>query len=45
MSVRQQDQRLAGTPSGGYAAAAIAWCTGITLLGYLWERATFNKRA
>ncbi len=36
---------LAGTPSGGYAAAAIAWCAGIALVGYLWARATFSKRA
>ena len=36
---------LAGTPSGGYAAAALAWCAGITLAGYLWSRATFSKRA
>jgi ABC-2 type transport system permease protein len=36
---------LAGTPSGGYAAAALAWCAGIALAGYLWARATFNKRA
>ena len=36
---------LAGTPSGGYAAAALAWCAGIALVGYLWSRATFNKRA
>ena len=36
---------LAGTPSGGYAAAALAWCAGIALIGYLWARATFSKRA
>ena len=36
---------LAGTPSGGYAAAALAWCAGISLAGYLWSRATFSKRA
>ena len=36
---------LAGTPSGGYAAAALAWCVGIALVGYLWSRATFSKRA
>ena len=36
---------LTGTPSGGYAAAALAWCAGIALVGYLWSRATFNKRA
>jgi ABC-2 type transport system permease protein len=36
---------LAGTPSGGYAAAALGWCAGIALVGYLWARATFSKRA
>jgi ABC-2 type transport system permease protein len=36
---------LAGTPSAGYAAAALAWCAGIALAGYLWSRATFSKRA
>ena len=36
---------LAGTPSGGYAAAALAWCAGIAIVGYLWALATFNKRA
>jgi ABC-2 type transport system permease protein len=35
---------LAGTPSGGYAAAALAWCAGIALVGYLWSRATFSQR-
>ena len=36
---------LAGHPSAGYAAAALAWCAGIALVGYLWSRATFSKRA
>ena len=36
---------LAGSPSGGYAAAALGWCAGIALVGYLWSRATFSKRA
>ena len=27
------------------AAAALAWCAGIALVGYLWSRATFSKRA
>jgi ABC-2 type transport system permease protein len=36
---------LAGHPSGGYAIAALAWCVGIALVGYLWARSTFNKRA
>jgi ABC-2 type transport system permease protein len=36
---------LEGNPSGGYAAAALAWCAGIAVVGYLWSRATFSKRA
>jgi len=41
---------LDGTPSGGTVlaenmAAALAWCAGIALVGYVWSRATFSKRA
>ena len=36
---------LADTQPGGCAAAAIAWCVGIALVGYLWALATFKKRA
>jgi len=36
---------LAGTPSAGDAIAAIAWCAGIALVGYLWSLSTFKKRA
>jgi ABC-2 type transport system permease protein len=36
---------LAGTPSGGYATAAFGWCAGIALVGYVWSRATFSRRA
>ena len=36
---------LDGRPSAGYAAAALAWCAGTALVGYLWSRATFSKRA
>jgi len=36
---------LAGTPSGGYVIAALAWCAGIGLVGYAWAVATFSKRA
>jgi ABC-2 type transport system permease protein len=36
---------LAGSPSGGYAIAALAWCAGIGTVGYLWARSTFSKRA
>src|SRR6266702_4702365 len=35
---------LTGHPSGGYTAAALAWCAGFAIIGYLWSRATFNKR-
>ena len=36
---------LAGTPSAGDAVAAVAWCAGIALVGYLWSLSTFKKRA
>ncbi|MDT7800676.1 MAG: type transport system permease protein [Actinomycetota bacterium] len=36
---------LHGAPSAGTAIAAVAWCAGITLVGYLWARSTFKKRA
>jgi ABC-2 type transport system permease protein len=36
---------LAGHPSAGHAIAAVAWCVGLALVGYLWSLATFNKRA
>jgi ABC-2 type transport system permease protein len=36
---------LTGAPSGGNAIAAIAWCVGIGLVGYLWALATFRRRA
>jgi ABC-2 type transport system permease protein len=36
---------LDGNPSAGYAAAALGWCAGIAIVGYLWSRATFSKRA
>ena len=36
---------LAGTPSAGDAVAAVAWCAGIALVGYLWALSTFRKRA
>ncbi|WP_433712931.1 ABC transporter permease [Nocardia sp. CA-084685] len=36
---------LTGHPSGGYTAAALAWCAGFALVGYVWSRATFSKRA
>ena len=36
---------LAGHPSAGYAIAALAWCAGIGIVGYVWAVATFRKRA
>jgi ABC-2 type transport system permease protein len=36
---------LNGTPSAGDAIAAVAWCVGIALVGYLWASSTFKKRA
>jgi ABC-2 type transport system permease protein len=35
---------LNGTPSAGYVIAALAWCTGIAVVGYVWAVATFGKR-
>ncbi|NES25979.1 ABC transporter permease subunit [Micromonospora terminaliae] len=36
---------LNGAPDTGDAITAVAWCIGIALVGYLWARSTFNKRA
>jgi ABC-2 type transport system permease protein len=36
---------LTGQPSAGNAIAAVAWCAGIALAGYLWALATFKQRA
>jgi ABC-2 type transport system permease protein len=36
---------LGGAPSSGDAITAIAWCVGIGLVGYVWARYTFTKRA
>jgi ABC-2 type transport system permease protein len=36
---------LTGSPSGGDAIAAVAWCVGLGLVGYLWALATFERRA
>lgn len=36
---------LAGEPSASKAIVAIAWCVGLTLVGYLWSLSTFEKRA
>jgi ABC-2 type transport system permease protein len=34
-----------GTPAAGDVIPALAWCTGIALIGYLWANTTFTKRA
>lgn len=34
---------LMGTPIGNSGVIAVAWCVGITLVGYLWSRALFNR--
>src|SRR6266567_3158279 len=34
---------LLGTPIGNSAILAIAWCAGLTLVGYLWARAVYNR--
>jgi ABC-2 type transport system permease protein len=36
---------LAGHPSGGDALAAVAWCAGLSVVGYLWAVSSFKKRA
>jgi ABC-2 type transport system permease protein len=34
---------LLGTPIGHSAILAVAWCTGITIAGYIWAKTTFNR--
>jgi ABC-2 type transport system permease protein len=36
---------LNGAPDTGTVITALAWCVGIALVGYLWARSTFTKRA
>jgi ABC-2 type transport system permease protein len=36
---------LSGIPSAGHAIAAVAWCAGFALVGYVRAVATFRKRA
>jgi len=36
---------LNGTPATSDVIAALAWCAGIALVGYLWASSTFTKRA
>jgi len=34
---------LTGTPADGSALAAVAWCAGLALAGYLWARVLFRR--
>ncbi len=34
---------LTGTPIGNDAVLAIAWCAGISALGFLWSRSLYNR--
>jgi ABC-2 type transport system permease protein len=36
---------LNGSPATGTLLAALGWCAGIAVVGYLWASATFKKRA
>lgn len=36
---------LMGTPIGNSAILSVAWCAAITLVGFLWARSLFNRRA
>ncbi|MEV8323833.1 ABC transporter permease [Kitasatospora sp. NPDC056731] len=35
---------LMGTPIGNSAWSALAWCTGLTLIGFFWSRSVFYRR-
>jgi ABC-2 type transport system permease protein len=34
---------LTGTPVGGRAVVTLAWCAGLTVVGYLWSRRVFTR--
>jgi len=36
---------LSGTPIGTYGVESVAWCVVITLVGYLWARASYERRS
>lgn len=36
---------LLGTPIGNSAVLAVAWCAGLTLVGYLWSQAVYNRNS
>jgi ABC-2 type transport system permease protein len=35
---------LLGGPIGSSAVLAVAWCAGITAVGYLWARRSYERR-
>ena len=36
---------LLGGPIGSHGWLAVTWCAGIALVGYVWAKAVFNRRA
>ena len=36
---------LLGTPIGNSAVLAVAWCVGLTVVGFLWARAVYNRNS
>jgi ABC-2 type transport system permease protein len=34
---------LMGTPIGNSAVISVAWCAGITIIGYVWAKSLFNR--
>ena len=36
---------LLGTPIGNSAILAVAWCVGLTVIGFLWARAVYNRNS
>jgi ABC-2 type transport system permease protein len=36
---------LTGTPIGGQGIVSVAWCVAIALVGYLWARASYDRRS
>lgn len=36
---------LTGTEIGDNGLIALAWCVGLSLVGYLWARSVFNRGA
>ncbi len=36
---------MLGTPIGNSAILAVAWCVGLTVVGFLWARAVYNRNS